>query len=65
VTTKITNEDVMAPAKYHGTMKSGAHVEYSDELAPRQTGSQYSEDAITNGAPSPRIHVKPLDARRV
>jgi hypothetical protein len=65
VTRKITNEDVVAPAKYHGMMKSGAHIGYSDEFAPSQTGSQYSEEAITNGAPSPRIHVKPLDARRV
>ena len=46
---KTTTADGMAPARNHGVMNRGAQLEYSEELAPSQTGAQYRQTETMNG----------------
>jgi len=46
---RTISADGTAPAKNQGAMNRGAQREYSDELAPNQTGDQYRQTEAMNG----------------
>jgi hypothetical protein len=62
---QMTRRDATTPARYQGAMKSGAHVEYSEGLAPSQTGDQYSEYETASGTLRPSSHFTGVAENRV